>query len=85
MQSFRDALSDCNLEDMGYIGDIFTWRRGRICERLDRAVCVPRWAILFPLAAVVNEDFGKSDHRPFVINTKYNSSLHELQIGRAHV
>ncbi|KAK9045001.1 hypothetical protein V6N11_058891 [Hibiscus sabdariffa] len=25
MQNFRDALSDCHLEDMGYRGNWFTW------------------------------------------------------------
>jgi hypothetical protein len=29
MQAFRDALTDCGLEDLGYIGDTFTWRRKR--------------------------------------------------------
>jgi hypothetical protein len=43
MQAFRDALTDCGLEDLGYTGDIFTWIRKRsrmgpgIRERLDRA------------------------------------------------
>ncbi|XP_051221114.1 uncharacterized protein [Lolium perenne] len=58
MQAFRDVLNDRDLEDMGYEGDIFTWRRGKIRERLDRAVCNPRWADMFPIAGVVNEDFG---------------------------
>jgi hypothetical protein len=30
---------------MGFEGDIFTWRRGKIRERLDRAVCNYRWAV----------------------------------------
>jgi hypothetical protein len=75
MQAFRSTLEDCNLEDMGFNGDIFTWRRGKIRERLDRAVCNPDWSLMFPLAGVVNEDFGKSDHRPVLINTKFNSGL----------
>lgn len=29
MQDFRDALVDCELEDMGFTGDQFTWRRRR--------------------------------------------------------
>ncbi|KAK1648056.1 hypothetical protein QYE76_065861 [Lolium multiflorum] len=70
MKAFRDTLIDCNLEDMGYEGDIFTWRRGLIRERLDRAVCDPRWSAMFPLAGVVHEDFGKSDHRPILIDTE---------------
>jgi hypothetical protein len=69
MQAFRDTLIACNLEDMGYEGDIFTWRRGKIRDRLDRAVCDPRWPAMFPLARVVNENFDKLDHRPIQVDT----------------
>ena len=58
MQAFHDALIDCDLEDQGYKGDVFTWRRGTIRERLDRSVGNPRWAAMFPLAAVINDDLG---------------------------
>jgi hypothetical protein len=78
MQAFRDTLVDCNLEDMGYSGDIFTWRRGKIRERLDRAVCDPRWAAMFPLVGVVNEEFGKSDHRPILINTELQAGIQRM-------
>lgn len=27
LQAFSDAIMDCNLTDMGYEGDIFTWQR----------------------------------------------------------
>jgi hypothetical protein len=30
MQAFRDALMDCDLEDLGFQGEKFTWKRGRI-------------------------------------------------------
>ena len=53
---------DCNLEDLGYVGERFTWRRGRMRERLDRAVFNPEWAPRFPMAALIHEDFSKSDH-----------------------
>jgi hypothetical protein len=43
MQAFRDALTNCGLEDLGYSGNIFTWKRGRIRERLDRAVANEAW------------------------------------------
>ena len=29
MQEFREALVDCQLDDMGFMGDQFTWRRRR--------------------------------------------------------
>ena len=44
MQKFRLALEDCDLHDLGFIGDPFTWRNNHnlaarfIKERLDRAV-----------------------------------------------
>ena len=38
MQAFQEAIDDCCLHDMGFIGDPFTWRRGRIRERLDRGL-----------------------------------------------
>jgi hypothetical protein len=71
MQMFRDALSSCNLSDMGFSGDIFTWRRGRIRERLDRVVANQGWRDKFPMAAVIHEDFWKSDHRPIMADTEY--------------
>ncbi|XP_020412490.1 uncharacterized protein LOC18793550 [Prunus persica] len=40
MLAFRDAISDCHLDDMGFEGATFTWfstRNGGIKERLDRA------------------------------------------------
>jgi hypothetical protein len=44
MDKFRDALDYSNLQDLGFEGDMFTWRNnnwraeGYIRERLDRAV-----------------------------------------------
>ena len=71
MQQFRDCLFDCNLEDLGFIGDKFTWRRGRIRERLDRAVSNQRWRDMIPLAMVINKDFSRSDHRPISVDCEY--------------
>jgi hypothetical protein len=53
MLTFRDALIDCGLEDLGYAGDSFTWRRKwsrrilGIRERLDRACANEAWVELF--------------------------------------
>jgi hypothetical protein len=46
MEKFRHALEDCGLDDLGFVGDTFTWRNhhhqaeGYIKQRLDRAVGV---------------------------------------------
>jgi hypothetical protein len=47
LQAFSDALGDCNLSDMGFNGDMFTWQRGKIRERLDQGVSNAMWNELF--------------------------------------
>lgn len=43
MDQFKEALEFCSLTDLGFEGDVFTWRNnnhnceGYIRERLDRA------------------------------------------------
>jgi hypothetical protein len=41
MQAFRDVLSDCSLEDLGFVGDPYTWKRGRIVKD-----SIGRWLLL---------------------------------------
>lgn len=73
MQNFRDALDYCNLHDLDFEGDVFTWRNkkihinGYIRERLDHVVATPEWCAHFPAYKVVNGDPQKSDHRPVVL------------------
>jgi len=57
MGSFQNALTDCRLMDMGYIGPKFTWCNGRqgsefTKERLDRAVSNGEWGALFNVVEV---------------------------------
>lgn len=81
MDEFRKALEEWWVEDLGFEGDIFTWRNnqfqedGFIRERLDRAVANLEWRCLFPEAQVVNGDPRHSDHRPLIIQTKPPETL----------
>jgi endonuclease/exonuclease/phosphatase family metal-dependent hydrolase len=68
MQAFRDALVECNLEDMGYKGDKFTRHRGLIRERLDRALINDLWREKFPAAVLENLPYSRSDHRPLLLS-----------------
>ena len=49
MDKFREVLEGCDLADIGFTEDKFTWRNHSkevdtyICERLDRAVANARW------------------------------------------
>jgi hypothetical protein len=73
MDKFRDALDFCNLQDLGFEGDMFTWRNnswhveGYIRERLDRVVASPSWRIKFSDFKVKNGDPEHSNHRPVVL------------------
>jgi endonuclease/exonuclease/phosphatase family metal-dependent hydrolase len=67
MQAFRDAIEDCNLVDMRYIGDKFTWQRGDIRERLDRGLANEAWNMKFPDASLHHLDYYRSDHRPILM------------------
>lgn len=68
LQHFHDVLVECKLEDMGFFGDQFTWRRRRLRERLDRGVCNGELHGLFPNAKVMNAKHSKSDHRLIVLD-----------------
>ncbi|KAK3211795.1 hypothetical protein Dsin_016501 [Dipteronia sinensis] len=69
---FREAVEDCELEDMGFVGAKFTWSNKRegaaaIAERLDMSFCNKEWKDMFPFSVVRHLDFWKSDHRPFLL------------------
>jgi hypothetical protein len=74
MERFRNTLEDCGLEDLGCVGDIFTWRNHHyraaeyIKERLDRAVACNEWRGFFPLVRVINGDPRHSDHRTITVD-----------------
>jgi hypothetical protein len=60
MECFRNALSYCNLNNIGFEGDIFIWCNnnfrveGYIHGRLDSAVANPEWCARYPSYKVMN-------------------------------
>lgn len=76
MDKFKETLEECGLQDLGYEGDIFTWRNHShlaekyIKERLDRAVANMEWCDRFPGFKVINGDPRHSDHRPIIVETE---------------
>jgi hypothetical protein len=73
---FKNALEVCELDDLGFVGDVFTWRNkqtkssSHIRERIDRAVANAEWRMMFPFVQVRNGDPYHSDHRPIVVETE---------------
>ncbi|CAN0860154.1 LINE-1 retrotransposable element ORF2 protein [Linum grandiflorum] len=73
MLNFNNALEDCGLRDLGFIGYPFTWDNGcdppdLIEERLDRAVANKNWMDLHPKALVFHLEEVDSDHLPILID-----------------
>ena len=67
MEAFCDAINTCNLRDMGYLGQDFTWSRrlgsrGWVRERLDRALVSTNWAARFPKMHLHHKPNSSSDH-----------------------
>ena len=67
MARFREALSDCSLSDLGFVGPEFTWSNNReddelVRVRLDRGVASQEWRSLFPKALVRHISVVHSDH-----------------------
>ena len=75
MHAFQAAIEDCELRDMEYVGDQFTWFRGRIRERLDRGLVNDAWSTLYPHAALQNLNYNNSDNRPLCVDTEYYSGV----------
>lgn len=70
MSSFRNVLSDCELEDMGAAGGPFTWSSTHTKERLDRGVCTQAWRDKFSHSRVVVLAPSRSDHNPLLIEIR---------------
>ena len=67
MAEFRDCLNRCELFDLGFIGQKFTWCNGwdgeqRTKIRLDRMVTNEDWLRLFPKARVSHVAISIYDH-----------------------
>lgn len=67
MEGFKECLSDCDLIDLGFVGQRFAWCNGRIGEqrtlvRLDRIVANKDCLNLFPEAKVFHRTMAASDH-----------------------
>ena len=75
MDRLMEVLEFSELEDLGFMGDVFTWRNHShrydryIKERLDRAVGNRKWRTMYPAFKVINGEPRHSDHRPVILDS----------------
>jgi hypothetical protein len=67
METFKETMDFCNLNDLDAKGPLFTWTNGRegekfIQERLDRGIANISWCSLFPDFGIFVEATTSSDH-----------------------
>ena len=65
---FVDWLQQSGLLDLGFVGPRFTWKRGSLYQRLDRALCNTQWRLKFLKAVVRHLVRYQSDHRPLLLD-----------------
>ncbi|KAG7579838.1 Ribonuclease H domain [Arabidopsis thaliana x Arabidopsis arenosa] len=69
---FGDWINEMALIDMGFRGNKFTWRRGRVeqtcvAKRLDRVMCCAQTRLRWQEAVVSHLPFFSSDHAPIYV------------------
>ncbi|KAH1090331.1 hypothetical protein J1N35_017588 [Gossypium stocksii] len=71
---FGDFVDSSKLHDLSFSGPPFTWHRGTLFERLDRALGNEAWIRNFLNCMVYHLPKVKSDHRPLllVLNSSFN-------------
>jgi hypothetical protein len=72
MSDIREALSDCDLHDIGFTGTPWTFdnkQKGDINVkiRLDRAVASPEWSLRFPNTRLRHIISSRSEHSPLLL------------------
>ena len=76
IDSFREALESCQLEDLSYKGYPYTWNNKRPRDAntkmwLDRVISIKPWRDKFQLSTVNHLFPHASDHLPIVLQTKH--------------
>ncbi|KAF7832197.1 reverse transcriptase [Senna tora] len=75
IRDFRNCLNNCGLDDLGFVGQNYTWFNKRdnghmILERIDRFLANAAWINYFPQAVNHHLPRVKSDHTPLLLRFK---------------
>ncbi|PKU71097.1 hypothetical protein MA16_Dca011538 [Dendrobium catenatum] len=78
MEDFNDMILSCNLNDIGFSSNGFTWNKGTMWQRLDRILFNDQWISSFQNTHIEYLTRTLSDHSPLLINM-YNTINNTFQ------
>lgn len=76
---FTNFVKSCNLQDLDFVGQSFTWQWVGTSDRLDWEFASDSWIFAFPQCLVSHLPHINFDHMPFLLKTK---SILSLPFGR---
>uniref|UniRef100_A0A803Q8E0 Reverse transcriptase domain-containing protein n=1 Tax=Cannabis sativa TaxID=3483 RepID=A0A803Q8E0_CANSA len=87
MDAFRNVLDRCHLHEQAFVGDPFTWIKGRITadtikERLDWCFVNTLWHETFQDITTHHLDYYRSDHRALAVQILPHNASHQQPIRR---
>ncbi|KAK1684139.1 hypothetical protein QYE76_044987 [Lolium multiflorum] len=87
MEGFREAIEECKLEDLGFLGLPYTWDNKQhgdrnIKVRLDRALGDDKFMECFDNTTVNNVQCCESDHSALVISVRRSDWIDEGMISK---
>ncbi|XP_071933128.1 uncharacterized protein [Coffea arabica] len=75
MEEFNSSMFTCGLSPMAFDGCPFTWKNGKVWQRLDRALINSRWAAEYLVTRVSHFPPYRSDHAPLLIKAGSGSPV----------
>ncbi|XP_024041873.1 uncharacterized protein LOC127898857 [Citrus sinensis] len=74
---FRKWFDGHQLFDLKFKGPRFTWSRGLLFKRLDRALCNSEWLLKYMNNSVIHLPKIASDHRPVLVRFERDMAGHQ--------
>lgn len=74
---FQNTIERCDLIDLGFNGDLFTWARGSTKKRLDHAFGNLDWRLRFENSTITHLPKFKSDHTPLLMSFDCRRQVNE--------
>ncbi|XP_061361871.1 uncharacterized protein LOC133305628 [Gastrolobium bilobum] len=67
LNDIQECFSSCDISDIGFKGPDFTWKRGKLQERLDKACSNEAWNLSWPNSILSHLPYFNSDHRHILL------------------